>query len=129
MAQKRAESADRLRGKSVLIVEDELFVGMELESTMEDAGAERVRLCRTVGEALSRVVQEPFSVAVLDIRLGNEFVSPVAYELAGRGTPFLFYTGQSNTEPILAQWPDCTIVHKPAQGRTILKAVAALVQS
>jgi len=42
--------------------------------------------------------------------------------------PFAFYTGQTETDPIRAQWPDCEIVAKPAAPKAIVAAVAGLLR-
>ncbi len=51
-------------------------------------------------------------------------MAPVARQLARRGTPFVFYTGQVENDPALAEWSDRKIVAKPAQAGTIVAALA-----
>ncbi len=82
----------------------------------------------TLREAFNLAAREDLSAAILDIRLGRDTISPVARQLAGRGIPFLFYTGQIETDPIRAERPDCKIISKPAPLRTLVRAIAALVQ-
>ena len=48
----------------------------------------------------------------------------VAAELTKQGTPFVFYSGQVDAEPALAEWPNCRILTKPALPRTIVATVA-----
>jgi len=50
----------------------------------------------------------------------------VARQLATRGTPFVFYTGQVGNDPAIAEWRDHAIVEKPAQAKTIVSAIAGL---
>ena len=109
----------------VLIVEDDFIIAMELESVLCDAGAVVVCSCRTVAEALAHT-DDAFTAAVLDIRLGEQTVAPVARALAARGVPFVFYSGQVETDPIRAEWPASRIVPKPARARAIVDAVAEL---
>jgi hypothetical protein len=42
--------------------------------------------------------------------------------------PFAFYTGQTETDPIRADWPHCEIVAKPASPQAIVTAVAGLLR-
>jgi hypothetical protein len=76
-----------------------------------DVGAEIVGPCRMVSDALALAVGN-VSAAVLDIRLSSETVLPVAAQLAEHGVPFVFYTGQPETDEILAKWPGCAVVQK-----------------
>ena len=121
-------SSKTLTGARLLVVEDDAILLMELEEVLHDAGAEIVGRCRTVQDALAVVEGGRVSAAVLDVRLGNETVAPVARKLGRCGTPFLFYTGQVGNDPALEEWRGCKIVAKPAQAHTIVSAVADLLQ-
>ena len=90
-----------LDGVRVLVVEDDPLLLLDLEMTLEGAGAVVVGLCQTLDEALSRSTPVDFSVAVLDFRLGEENASPVARRLEDQGVPFVFYTGQARQEASL----------------------------
>ena len=116
-----------LHGARVLVVEDDFIISMELQSVLTEAGAVIAGACRTVKEALALVDDDDLALAILDIRLGKDTIAPVARQLTRRGIPFVFYTGQVETDPIRAEWPDCRIVPKPAQPRTIVAAMADLL--
>ena len=115
-----------LGGIRVLVVEDDPFLLMDFESTLADAGATVVGLCRTLEDALTCSDRADFSVAVLDFRLDGETASPVARRLADQGVPFLFYTGARH-EPALREWRGCTIVEKPSPPRALISAIKALL--
>jgi DNA-binding NtrC family response regulator len=117
-----------LRGARVLVVEDDALLLMDLESILAEAGAEVLANCRTVADGLAAAQQDGIAAAVLDVRIGRETIAPVAGALARRGTPFVFYTGQTGSDPALKQWQDRTIIAKPAQAKTIVAAVAALLR-
>jgi DNA-binding NtrC family response regulator len=112
----------QLAGERVLVVEDEVLVALDLEAILSDAGAD-VELARTTQAALERLSCAPITVAILDVRLGRDTVSPVASRLAESGIPFVFYTGQSMCDPILADWPDRKIIPKPARSASIVRAL------
>ena len=116
-----------LEGVRVLVVEDEAILAMELESILIDAGAQAVTLCRTVDDALAAIAKNGVAAAVLDVRVGREPVGPVA-NLAKRGIPFLFYTGQIGYDPVLEAWPRSRVITKPAPARTIIAAVRDLLR-
>jgi DNA-binding response OmpR family regulator len=117
-----------LKGARVLVVEDDFFILMDLESILTAAGAEVVGPCRTVKDAMPLAERDGLSAAILDIQLEHETVEPVARKLCSRDVPFIFYTGQTETDPIREEWPDHKIVIKPAQPRFIINAIAELVK-
>lgn len=110
----------------VLVVEDDFLILMELEAVLQDAGADIAGPCRNVREALSIANGSDIGAALLDVQLGADTIVPVARALSARGTPFVFYTGQMASDPILAEWPGCRVVAKPAAAHTI---VAALLEA
>ncbi|MBW0003836.1 MAG: response regulator [Hyphomicrobiales bacterium] len=116
-----------LTGVRLLVVEDDFLILLELESVLVAAGAEIVGACRTLKQALSCAEADGLAAAILDIRLGRETIAPAARRLKERGVPFLFYTGQGNTDPVRAEWPGCVLLHKPAEPRNIVAAVCELL--
>jgi DNA-binding response OmpR family regulator len=117
-----------LQDARVLIVEDDFLILIELETVLGEAGARIVGACRTVDEALAVAGNQDIDAALLDLRVGPDTIAPVAYCLDRRGVPFAFYTGQTETDPIRVEWPDCEIVAKPAAPKAIVAAVAALLR-
>ncbi len=112
----------------MLVVEDDFLIGLELAALLSDAGADVVGPAQTLDLAVALAEDEELAAAVLDLRLGAESVAPVARCLAARGIPFLFYTGQTRTDPLRAEWPNSTILAKPALPATLLAHVARLVE-
>ena len=82
-----------LRGRRVLVVEDESLVAMLVEDMLLDFGAE-VEVAMRLAEALRLAREGRFDMAVLDVNLGDGHRSDtVADALRFRGIPFLFATG------------------------------------
>lgn len=80
--------------RSVLIVEDEPLIAMMLEDFLLSLGHEVAGICETVEDALERIDQGGFDVAIVDVHLrGGEQVWPVADRLAELSIPFAFATG------------------------------------
>lgn len=121
-----APASSPLDGTRILVVEDDFIIGLELAAVLSDAGAEVVGPSQSVAAAMI-TAEEPLSAAILDIRLGDETVAPVARRLAARHVPFLFYTGQSGTDPLRSEWPECRIIAKPAMPPSLVAALAALL--
>jgi CheY-like chemotaxis protein len=77
----------------VLVVEDEMLIGMLLEDMLADMGHDVVAVVPRVNEALAAVQHEAFDVAILDVHLNGQSAFPVAEALIERGIPFVFATG------------------------------------
>ncbi|MBX9701188.1 MAG: response regulator [Acetobacteraceae bacterium] len=83
-----------LKGRRILVVEDEALVAMLVEDALLDAGASVLGPAATVAEALALLGREaPPDAAVLDLNLAGETSTPVADALAARGLPFVIATG------------------------------------
>ncbi len=111
----------------MLVVEDDFFILMELESVLADAGAEVVGLCRGVSDALAveceNDIKRRCSTCVSARRRWSRW--PASWR---HGTPFVFYTGQLASDPELSEWPLCRVVQKPAQPCTLVNAVIDLLK-
>jgi CheY-like chemotaxis protein len=77
----------------VLVVEDEMLLGILLEGMLTELGHEVATIAPRVSNALEAVESETFDLAILDVRLQGESVAPVADALAAKGLPFMFATG------------------------------------
>jgi CheY-like chemotaxis protein len=88
------EPSSDLKGRPpcVLIVEDDILLGMAIGICVEDAGYEVAGLARSVEAALETLSHETVDAALLDVNLQGELVYPVANALAERGVPFVFVT-------------------------------------
>src|ERR1700727_988949 len=103
-----------LRGVTVLVVEDDLFLAMALEDTLVGMGAVVLFVCHTLDEAMAWADADDFAVGVLDFSLGSHSVTPLARCLARRNVPFILHTAMSRSEPSLMEWRDFPIVEKPS---------------
>lgn len=118
-----------LRGKRVLIVEDEAVLAMDIAFTFEDEGADVVGPCHTLDEALSVLEGDIVEIdaAVLDVHVHGREVFPVARRLRDAGVPFLFHTGQATFEELSELFPGATVCTKPIMPEDLAARVAGLV--
>jgi CheY-like chemotaxis protein len=79
--------------RSVLVVEDEMIVAMMIEDIVRELGVSEVHLCADARSALEVVRAEPIDCAILDLRVRDGSVAPVADALAEKGVPFVFSSG------------------------------------
>lgn len=81
-----------LSGKSVLVVDDEPFIAMDLKETLEASGA-KVVTADSRAEALALIADSTFDAAVLDVHLNDGASYTIADELRRMGVPFAFLSG------------------------------------
>lgn len=82
------------KSKSILVVEDESLIAMNLETILEDLGYSVIGPIMTVRDlekALSG--QLAADAAILDVNIAGERIFPYARELRDRGIPLLFASG------------------------------------
>ena len=71
--------------KRVLVVEDEMLIGMLLEDMLADLGHTVCAVVPRLKDALVAVEKETFDLAILDVHLHGESAFPVADALKTRG--------------------------------------------
>ena len=97
---------------SVLIVEDEPLISMMLEDFLDSLGHKIAGTAESVQEALAKVEEGGFDVAIIDVHLKGEHVWPVADRLNEKGVPFILATG-GHISPPPAEHADAPILAKP----------------
>jgi len=109
----------------VLVVEDEPLILMLYEDAIEHAGG-RARTAMSVQEGLDAVSLE-VDVAILDIRLGDEKVFPVAYKLLEAGIPFLFCSGTGGDMP-QGVFSQIRLISKPVRAEVVVADAMSLAR-
>jgi CheY-like chemotaxis protein len=120
-------SVNPLLGRSVLIVEDEPLIALELHDALHRAGAS-IHAATTVKEALELIAYVHISAAIVDVNLHGDDCSSVCAALAKQSIPFMFYTGYTSAAPLSA-WPHAPAVDKPAEASTMVHTIVQLLPS
>lgn len=107
-------------GSKVLIVEDEYFIATELERFFTKLGATVLGPTPSIAQATGYI--DEADAAILDIRLHDELVFPLADELALRQIPFVFYTGQGEIA-IPDRFRYASYLSKPAAANSVYRAL------
>jgi DNA-binding response OmpR family regulator len=102
-----------LRGRRILVVEDDMLIAMMIEDMLTDLG------CAVIGPAngLSQgqaLADDGVAIdaALLDVNLGGESVFPLADRLRARGVPLIFSTGYGESG-LRAIDVGCAMLRKP----------------
>ena len=116
--------------KTVLIVEDEFLIAMDLARMVEADGWTVIGPVGTVQEALRLLESGLPSVAMLDVNLGNELVTPVAERLKANKVPFVVASAYDKPEnhggAVLTGVPN---VGKPTSEWRVLSTLKQLIET
>lgn len=82
-----------IRGKRVLVVDDEPIVAMDIEAALTDNGVEVVGPAGSIESAQALIDAGGFQAALLDVNLGGRKVDELAAALTRLNIPFAFLTG------------------------------------
>ena len=123
-----AMAADRrvLAGVRLMVVEDEMLVGMLLKRTLEGFGAVVVGPFSRLAEGLAAARSEHFDGAVLDLNLAGELANPIADQLLAHSVPFLFLTGFQR-ESIDRRYASVPVLQKPIDASALERGLLALL--
>ena len=112
-----------LQGRTILVVEDQPLIALNVAQALEDAGATVTEASNLI-QGLALVDNAGLSGAVLDHGLGNDDSSPLCEQLKQRGIPFLIYSGFPIVGGACGGAPHLT---KPATDEQLVRAVAGLM--
>jgi CheY-like chemotaxis protein len=113
-------------GKRVLVVEDELMIRMLLQDMLADLGYTLAGEAGRVEEALALARQGEFDVAILDVNLNGQPISPVVDVLIERRVPFVFATGYGQ-RGVPEPYRGTPTLQKPFQVDALARAIDAVV--
>jgi CheY-like chemotaxis protein len=111
--------------RRILVVEDELLIGMLLEDMLTDLGYEIAATASRVEDALKLAHDREIDAAILDVNLNGREIYPVAEVLAERKIPFLFATGYGE-QGLPAAFKQRPTLQKPFQQETLQLKLASL---
>ncbi len=111
---------------TVLVVEDEALIAMDLQWLLEEAGYRVLGPANSTAAAMALLDGIEPDVALLDVNLGRSDVFGVANELATRKTRVIFLTGHTAQKLPIAH-RHRPLVAKPYLPHILLQAVALAV--
>jgi len=114
-----------LEGRSILIVEDEPLIVMDITQQFEATGA-ALTSTNTLHHALILVEHDGLAGAILDHALGDGDSFQLCARLKQRGIPFLIYTGFKTVGGACA---DALHIDKPAVDGALVAAMEGLIMS
>ena len=112
-----------LAGRSVLLVEDEVMIALDVCQCFEDAGASVVQ-AHNLKQALRAIRANKLDAAVLDYKLDDGLSTEICTHLENRKIPFVIHSGYDKIE---GACEDSVKVQKPANPRELVQIVRGLL--
>jgi DNA-binding response OmpR family regulator len=112
---------------SVLIVEDEPFIALDLATAVEEARGKVIGPAGSVREALMLIDQHLVQSAILDVNLSDRDVTPIADLLIEGGVPVIFYSGLALPVALRERYPSASAYKKPTPPVQLLNKLVALM--
>ena len=116
-----------LNRRRILIAEDEALIAYELAQAVEDAGGEVVGPVASVQEGLHLLSNEEIHAAILDVRLVDRDVAPIAAVLLEQGKAVVFHTASPVPAEIVDRFGVPVICPKPMQSDQVIIRLARLI--
>lgn len=116
-----------LRGRRVLVVEDEYMIAEEIAEELSNVGAQALGPVARVSDALHLIqMAERIDAALLDVNLGHDMIWPVVDLLVARGVPVVLATGyDAGAIPnAYVHLPRC---EKPLTGQDLTRALTQVL--
>ena len=124
-----------LRGKAVLVIEDELMIAWMLEAMLSDLGFEQVIISASGEEALELALGAPLGLVISDINLGPSGIDGIdasAMICGDRKLPVIFisgYAGPESLQRIKARIAQSRVLRKPVNSGELFTAIVAITES
>ena len=120
--------------KRALIVEDEIFIALHLETLLQDLGLEMCEIVATGREALDIAVANEPDVIFMDINLRGNMDGVEATRLIREKVelPIIFVTAygdEATLKRVSAVAPDAPVLQKPASAAALVAAISTAIRS
>lgn len=113
--------------KTILIVEDDPFIAMDLQDTFENAGYEVLGPIASVDRGMKILRETKPDVAMLDYNLGRETSIPLAKKLDEIETPYIFLSGQ--IDRVITSYTDTPkiVIAKPFNASGLIACIEGMI--
>lgn len=114
------------RNISVLLVDDEPLIGLDLSDTLVGAGYEVIGPASTIATALSLLDRQTPRYAVIDVKVRDGLCLDLARQLRRQNVPFIIHTGYPRDGSDPMEFSEAPRLIKPASPSDLLQALMDL---
>ena len=113
-----------LRDKPVLIVEDNVYLALDLSDAVESVKGRVIGPVGTIAEALSLVESQAIAAAVLGFEFPDSDVIPLARALVHKQVPFVVHADNYIPSSLSVLRPGIPVLIRPIQPRDVVAILA-----
>ena len=111
--------------KRILVVEDEMIIALDIESTLTELG-HSVVCASSRAEALALLDAQSFQLAIVDYHLKDGDSGPLAAELVTRKVPFIVCSGSTGLGELGEVFSGAAFLAKPFSSEGLVEAIAGV---
>jgi DNA-binding NtrC family response regulator len=112
---------------TVLVVEDEFIIALDLSETVKDLGYELEGPFADKENAFLAIESEMPDCAILDVYTDDGEVYPLADALSEAGVPIVFHSGHVTPKEVRERYPDSIACAKPCPPDKLIDALQEAV--
>ena len=113
---------------TVLVVEDEFIIALDLSETVEDLGYALEGPFADKKSAFSAIRNEMPDAAILDIYTSDGEVYPLADALTEAGVPIIFHSGNVSPRDVVERYPNAWACSKPCPPDKLIDTLQEAVE-
>ncbi len=113
--------------RRILIAEDEALIAEDLASAVREAGGEVGGPVASVTDGLGVLAREEIHAAILDVRLIDRDVAPIAVALLKQGKRVVFHSASPIPTEIVERFGSPVVCAKPMQSDRVVTRLARLI--
>ena len=118
--------ASDLSGRSLLILEDEFLIALDVEQALQEKTDMEVHSAASITEAVDLISRFAIDMAILDVNIAGETSLSIAESLSEKHIPFVFTTGCEKESAVIARFPNVPVLKKPYEIDDLLKCLSGL---
>lgn len=116
-----------LERRSILLVEDEPLIALDVEELCKEHGATKIVTIRHIDDA-NALDFSLFDAAIVDLVLGDHSTLPLAAAMRANNLPIVFTTGYTGAPELTLDFPDVVMLSKPYAGSALVEALSAAIR-
>ena len=113
---------------TVLVVEDEFIIALDLSETVRDLGLRVEGPFADKENAFIAIDQHMPDCAILDVKTADGEVYPLADALVEAGVPIIFHSGHIVSEDIAERYPEALACSKPCPPDRLIAMISVALE-
>ena len=113
---------------TVLVVEDEFIIALDLSETVRDLGFRVEGPFADKENAFIAIDRQMPDCAILDVKTADGDVYPLADALADAGVPIIFHSGHIAPDDIADRYPEARTCSKPCPPDQLITMISGALE-